>query len=72
VVAFQLPYFASAGVGALMLLGGGAALLVTAQVERDTARLDELEDATRQLALEVGRLVDRLDAAGNDTTSSAA
>jgi hypothetical protein len=63
VVAFQLPYFASAGVGALMLMGGGAALLITAQVERDTARLDDLEDATRALAQEIGRLLDRLDRA---------
>jgi cobalamin biosynthesis protein CobD/CbiB len=61
VVAFQLPYFASAGVGALMLMGGGAALLITAQMERDSARLDRLEEATRQLAGEVGRLIDELE-----------
>jgi hypothetical protein len=60
VVAFQLPYFASAGVAAVMLLGGGAAMLVAAQIERDTARLDELENATRLLAGELGRLVDEL------------
>lgn len=61
VVAFQLPYFASAGVGALMLLGAGSALLITAQLEKDTARLDDLEDATRALAREVGNLLDRLE-----------
>lgn len=65
VVAFQLPYFASAGVGALMLLGGGSALLITAQLERDTTRLEDLEDATRTLAAELGRLVDRLEPAGD-------
>jgi hypothetical protein len=58
VVAFQLPYFASAGVGALMLLGGGSALLITAQMERDSARLDSLEEATRHMAAELGRLID--------------
>jgi hypothetical protein len=58
VVAFQLPYFASAGVGALMLLGGGSALLITAQMERDSARLDRLEEATRRMAAELGRLLD--------------
>lgn len=61
VVAFQLPYFASAGVGALMLLGGGCAMLITAQLERDTTRLEELEDATRTIANELGRLADRLE-----------
>lgn len=60
-VAFQLPYFASAGVGALMLLGGGGVLLVLAQIERDAERFDQLEDATRQLAHEVGRLMDVLE-----------
>lgn len=64
VVAFQLPYFASAGVGALMLLGGGSALLITAQLERDTTRLEELEDATRLLAAELGRLAERLEPTG--------
>lgn len=60
VVAFQLPYFASAGVGALMLLGGGSALLITAQMERDSARLDRLEEATRRMAAELGRLIDEV------------
>lgn len=59
-VAFQLPYFASAGVGALMLLGGGGVMLVLAQIERDGERYGQLEDATRQLAREVGRLLDDL------------
>lgn len=62
VVAFQLPYFASAGVGALMLLGGGSALLITAQMERDSARLDRLEEATRRMAAELGRLIDEVGA----------
>ena len=57
-VPFQLPYFASAGVGALMLLGAGAAMLLSDRLARDTARLDELEDAVRQLCTEVGRLAD--------------
>jgi hypothetical protein len=60
-VAFQLPYFASAGVGALMLLAGGGVLLVLAQIERDGERFDQLEDATRQLAREIGRLLDEVD-----------
>lgn len=68
VVAFQLPYFASAGVGALMLLGGGCALLITAQLERDTTRLEELEDAVRALAGELGRLADRLEPELRDGT----
>jgi hypothetical protein len=59
-VAFQLPYFASAAVGALMLLGGGAALLLAGQLERDSDRLGDLEDAVRQLAVETQRLVDEL------------
>jgi hypothetical protein len=62
VVAFQLPYFASAGVGALMLLGGGSALLITAQMERDSSRLDRLEEATRRMAAELGRLIDDMGA----------
>jgi len=60
-VAFQLPYFASAGVGALLLMGGGAVLLVNGQLERDTDRLDEMEAAVRQLAGEVGRLADAIE-----------
>lgn len=59
-VAFQLPYFASAGVGALMLLGFGAAMLLSGQFERDADRLTELEDAVRQLSAEVGRLADEM------------
>jgi hypothetical protein len=59
-VAFQLPYFASAGVGALMLLGFGGILLLNSQLETDGDRLEELEDAVRQLSNEVGRLVDEM------------
>ncbi|MFA5889898.1 MAG: hypothetical protein WDA27_02915 [Actinomycetota bacterium] len=59
-VAFQLPYFASAGVGGLMLLGFGSAMLLSAQLERDTDRVDQLEEAVRQLANEVARLADDL------------
>lgn len=59
-VAFQLPYFASAGVGALMLLGFGGILLLNSQLEEDSDRMEELEDAVRQLSSEVGRLVDEL------------
>jgi hypothetical protein len=59
-VAFQLPYFASAGVGALMLLGFGGVLLLNAQLETDGDRLEELEEAVRQLSNEVGRLADEL------------
>lgn len=59
-VAFQLPYFASAGVGALMLLGFGGVLLLNAQLETDGDRLEELEEAVRQLSTEVGRMVDEL------------
>ncbi|MGZ4213460.1 MAG: hypothetical protein ACXVQV_09525, partial [Actinomycetota bacterium] len=59
-VAFQLPYFASAGVGALMLLGFGGVLLLNAQLETDGDRLEELEEAVRQLSNEVGRLVDEM------------
>jgi hypothetical protein len=59
-VAFQLPYFASAGVGALMLLGFGGILLLNSQLETDSDRMEELEDAVRQLSNEVGRLVDEL------------
>lgn len=70
VVAFQLPYFASAGVGALMLLGGGSALLITAQMERDSARLDQLEEATRRMAAELGRLIDEMGAKPNGAVAS--
>jgi len=59
-VAFQLPYFASAGVGALMLLGFGGVLLLNAQLETDGDRLEELEEAVRTLSIEVGRLADEL------------
>lgn len=59
-VAFQLPYFASAGVGALMFLGAGAGMLLSGRLSRDTARLDELEEAVRALCVEVGRLADEL------------
>jgi hypothetical protein len=59
-VAFQLPYFASAGVGALMLLGFGGILLLNSQLETDGDRMEELEEAVRQLSNEVGRLVDEL------------
>jgi hypothetical protein len=58
-VPFQLPYFASAGVGALMLVGAGAAILLSGRLARDTARLEDLEDALRQLSAEVGRLADQ-------------
>ncbi len=57
-VAFQLPYFASGAVGALMLLNGGAVLLLSTQLETDTSRLEELEDAVRAMAAELGRLAD--------------
>ena len=60
-VAFQLPYFASAGIGALLLFGGGATLLLSLQLERDTDRLADLEDAVRLLAGEVQRLADELE-----------
>lgn len=59
-VAFQLPYFASAGVGALLLFGGGAAALISAQLDRDSDRLEELEDAVRQLAAGIGEVSDAL------------
>jgi hypothetical protein len=55
-VAFQLPYFASAGVAALLLLGAGAAVLLSGQLQRDSARVEELEDAVRVLATEVSLL----------------
>jgi hypothetical protein len=55
-VAFQLPYFASAGIAALMLLGAGAGVLLSTQLQRDTDRIGELEDAVRTLAIEVTKL----------------
>jgi hypothetical protein len=57
-VAFQLPYFASGAVGALLLLNAGAVLLLSTQLEVDTSRLDELEEAVRAMASELGRLAD--------------
>lgn len=60
-VAFQLPYFASAGIGALLLFGGGATLLLSLQLERDTERLDDLEQAIQLLAGEMQRLADQLE-----------
>jgi hypothetical protein len=57
-VAFQLPYLASAGVGAVLLLGAGVGLLLSSQLERDTARLDELEESVRSMASELGRVAD--------------
>lgn len=59
-VAFQLPYFASAAVGALLLLGLGSASLISAQLERDTDRMDEVIEAVRALAAEVARLTDEV------------
>ena len=59
-VAFQLPYFASAGIAALMLLGAGAALLLSLQLQRDTDRIAELEDAVRTLAEEVSMMSDKV------------
>jgi hypothetical protein len=61
-VAFQLPYFASAGVGALLLMGGGATMLISSQLEADSDRLVEIEEAIRALATEVGRIGDDLSA----------
>jgi hypothetical protein len=43
-----------------MLLGFGGVLLLNAQLETDGDRLEELEEAVRQLSIEVGRLVDDL------------
>lgn len=60
-VAFQLPYFASAGVAALLLFGFGAALLLSVQLDRDTETIDDLERAVRQLAEEVKRLSDEVE-----------
>ncbi len=57
-VAFQLPYFASGAVGALLLFNAGAVLLLSTQLGTDTSRLDELEDAVRAMAAELGHLVD--------------
>ena len=57
-VAFQLPYFASAGIGALLLMGGGATMLLGAQLEADDERLSQIEDAVRSLADEVARIAD--------------
>lgn len=60
-VAFQLPYFASAGVGALLLFGAGGVLLLGTQLERDDTRLAELEEAVRLLATELDDLADGLE-----------
>src|SRR5438445_11060398 len=68
-VAFQLPYFASAGVGALMLLGFGGVLLLNAQLETDGDRLEELEEAMRTLSIEGGRLADELPPLGGGRSS---
>jgi len=57
-VAFQLPYFASGAVGALLLFSAGAVLLLSTQLQVDTSRLDELEEAVRAMASELGRLAD--------------
>jgi len=59
-VAFQLPYFASAAVGSLLLLGLGGAMLVSAQLERDTERIEDVVEAVRALSAEVARLSDEL------------
>lgn len=59
-VAFQLPYFASAAVGALILMGLGSTILLSAQLERDTERIEDLTEAVRLLSEEVARLVDEL------------
>jgi hypothetical protein len=60
VVAFQLPYFASAAVGALLLFGAGATLLISAQIETDGRRAAEIETAVRMLGDEIGKLSDAL------------
>lgn len=57
-VAFQLPFFASGAVGALLLFSAGAVLLLSTQLQADTDRLDELEDAVRAMAGELARLAD--------------
>jgi hypothetical protein len=59
-VAFQLPYFASGAVGALMLLGAGAVLLLSTQLDVDTTRLDDLEEAVRSMAAELGHLTEAI------------
>lgn len=59
-VAFQLPYFASAGIAALMLLGAGAAVLLSGQLQRDTDRICELEEAVRTLAEEVSTMSEKV------------
>ena len=66
-VAFQLPYFASAGIGALLLMGFGGTMLLSAQLDRDETRLNEIENAVRALAEEVGRLSDELIEARGET-----
>jgi len=43
-----------------MLLGFGGILLLNSQLETDSDRMEELEEAVRQLSNEVGRLVDEL------------
>lgn len=57
-VAFQLPYFASGAVGALLLFSAGAVLLLSTQLQVDTSRLDELEEAVRAMASELGHLAE--------------
>ncbi len=57
-VAFQLPFFASGAVGALLLFSAGAVLLLSTQLQDDTNRLEELEDAVRAMATELSRLAD--------------
>lgn len=64
-VAFQLPYFASAGVGALLLFGAGGVLLLGTQLERDDSRIAELEEAVRLLATELDDLADGLEPSGH-------
>lgn len=53
----QIPYLASAGMALVLLAAIGGSLLVAEQLRADDERLNELEDAVRQLATTLAPII---------------
>ena len=49
IVALQIPYLISGGIGGALVVGIGGVLLVSHDLRLDTRRLDEMESAIREL-----------------------
>ena len=49
IVALQIPYLISGGIGGALVVGLGGVLLVSHDLRLDTKRLDEMESAIKEL-----------------------